>query len=94
MGKMLTVEVDDSFAKTIDNVVLSTKLYSSRSEFLKDSIRKNLAEILKFNEDLKKIHVQTQKLALKAKKRGFNGKLPVLEERQKLARDFLKEKGI
>lgn len=91
---MLTVEVEDSFAERIDEVISSTKIYSSRSEFLKDSIRKNISEILKFNEGLKKIHLATKKIAFKAKKRGFSGKLPSLKERGKLAKEFLKQKGL
>lgn len=92
--KMLSVAVDESYAKTIDEVIASSKMYSSRSEFLKDSIRKNLAEMLKFSKDLGKINEETEKLYLKIKQRGFKGKNLSLKEREKIARQFIKEKGL
>jgi Arc/MetJ-type ribon-helix-helix transcriptional regulator len=88
--KMLSVAVDETYARAIDEVIKSTKIYSSRSEFLKDAIRKNLAEILRLGEDLKKIHEESEKLAVKAKARGFKGKQLSRSERAKLAREFLK----
>lgn len=92
--KMLSVAVDESCANAIDRLVAASGLYSSRSEFMKDAIRKNLAETLRFSTDLKKIHAESENLALKARQRGFKGGLPSLKERERLARAFAKEKGI
>ena len=93
MGKMLTVEVDDNYAKGIDRLISSTGFYSSRSEFLKDSIRKNLAEMLGMSESLKLIRKETEKLAVKVRARG--GPIQISKrERLLMAKRFAKEKGI
>lgn len=92
--KMLSVEVKDSCAKAIDAVVVSSGLYSSRSEFLKDSIRKNLAEVSQMSESLKSIRRGAEKLAAEARRRGYKGGLLSREEKEKIAREFIKEKGI
>lgn len=92
--KMLSVAVENSFAKQIDELIEYSGFYSSRSEFLKDSIRKNLAEITKLSSDFKKIHVETEKLSRIAKERGWNGEFLTREEKAKLADEFLKEKNI
>ena len=91
---MLSVEVRDSCAKAIDAVVVSSGLYSSRSEFLKDSIRKNLAETAQISESLKSIRGGAEKLAAEARRKGYKGGLPTREERDKFAREYVKEKGI
>ena len=92
--KMLSVAVDEKLARKIDELIDYSKLYSSRSEFLKDSIRKNLASTLELSEDLKKIREGAEKLAAKAKKRGYRGGLPSIKKREKLAKAFIKEKGL
>lgn len=92
--KMLSVAVEEACAKAIDRVIEKSGLYSSRSEFLKDSIRKNLAETIELDEDLKKIREETAKLALKAKQRGYKGGLLSDKERDKIAREFVKEKMV
>lgn len=92
--KMLTVAIDESYAKAIDSAIASSKAYSSRSEFLKDAIRKNLSEMLKFNVDLRKIHEESEKLAMKARARGFSSRKISVEERERIAREFAREKKI
>ncbi|MEW6295001.1 MAG: ribbon-helix-helix domain-containing protein [Candidatus Diapherotrites archaeon] len=92
--KMLSVAVDEALAKTIDEFIDHSKLYSSRSEFLKDAIRKNLSTGMELNEDLKKIREGAERLAAKARQRGYKGGLPTQKERDKFAREFMKEKGI
>ena len=69
--KMLTVEVDEKYAKAIDKAIAKTKLYSSRSEFLKDSIRKNFREMLRTDEDFRKIDEASEKLAKIARERAI-----------------------
>lgn len=85
---MLSVAVDEGYARTIDNAIAVSRLYSSRSEFLKDAIRKNLQNTLAFNRELKLIRSESEKLALKARQRGFSGKTLPRDERNKLAREF------
>ncbi|MCR4368829.1 MAG: ribbon-helix-helix domain-containing protein [archaeon] len=93
MGKMLTVEVDDAYARGIDKLISSTGLYSSRSEFLKDAIRKNLAEMIGMSDGLRLIHEETEKLAAKVRERGGPIKM-TKKQREALARKFMKEKNI
>jgi Arc/MetJ-type ribon-helix-helix transcriptional regulator len=52
--KMLSVGVEDKFASIIDEFIAKSGRYSSRSEFLKDSIRRNLDEQTKSEEWRKK----------------------------------------
>ena len=89
--KMLTVEVDEKYAKSIDKAIAKTKMYSSRSEFLKDSIRKNYLEMLKTDGDFRRMHEETIKLAKIAKERGYKGGLLTRKEKDKIAREYLKK---
>jgi len=92
--KMLSVAVEDDFAKAIDKTIKCSGLYSSRSEFLKDSIRKNLTATMKMSDSLKSIREGAEKLASLARQRGFTGKLPSKREREKFAKEFIKEHGL
>ena len=91
---MLSVAIDERFVKVIDELISKSGMYSSRSEFLKDSIRKNFDELLKTDEDLRKIHEGLQKLKKLAYERGYDGRMPTREEREKIAREFVKENNI
>ena len=91
---MLTVEVDDKYAKAIDSVIAKSRMYSSRSEFLKDAIRKNLAETAELDEGLRKIREGAIELGRLARSRGWNGKLLTKKEKDAIAREFIKENGI
>ncbi|MEK6958212.1 MAG: ribbon-helix-helix protein, CopG family [archaeon] len=90
---MLTVEVDDSYARVIDKAIADTRLYSSRSEFLKDSIRKNLVDMLSISESFRKFHEETEKLAKIVKERGGPRKIS-RAQREALAKKFMKENNI
>ena len=90
---MLSVEVEDSYAEEIDGLISYTKFYSSRSEFLKDSIRKNLIEMAAAGKELRLIRAETEKLAAKVAARGGVKKISV-RERDALARKFAREKGL
>lgn len=92
--KMLSVAVEEEYAKRIDELISLSGFYSSRSEFLKDSIRKNLVEILKFNKDIRNIHLESEKLALKAREKGFTGVKLSAREREKIAKKFIKQKKV
>jgi hypothetical protein len=61
---------------------------------LKDAIRKNLLETLMLDKDFKKIHEAAEELRKKAYTRGFDGRMPTRQEREKIAREFVKEHKI
>jgi len=88
---ILSVEVEDAFVKAIDNTIKKTGLYSSRSEFIKDSLRKNLNENYNSAEFRKNFMSGIKKLRKISFERGYDGHTPTYEERDKIARDFLKE---
>lgn len=88
---MLSVEVHDSFAKLIDNAVRKSGLYSSRSEFLKDSIRKNLLETLVLDDDFRKVHEAGEKIRDEIKRNEVKIRPLSRKERKQIADEFLKE---
>ncbi|MEK6821461.1 MAG: ribbon-helix-helix domain-containing protein [archaeon] len=92
--KMLSVEVDDKLASELDEVIRETGFYSSRSEFLKDAIRKGIASVLEDFAYRKKVRAAFRKLATEAKAKGWDGRMPTREERDQIARDFIAENGI
>jgi len=94
MAKMLSVQVEDSLAKTIDRAIQASGLYSSRSEFLKDAIRKNLFEVSMARESFREIHEGFEELRKLAKSRGYDGKMPTKAERKAIAREFVKKHNI
>jgi len=91
--KTLTVAVDEDYIKNLDLVIQSSKMYSSRSEFVKDAVREKVTELIKLNDDLNAIRAAAKRLAKKAKARGWDGSLPTKKERKRIADEFLKEKG-
>ena|SRR3990167_5472411 len=91
--KMLTVAVDAYFARAIDEALLVTGTYSSRSEFLKDAIRKNFAQLRQANESMRRIHEEAKKLAKKARLKGYSGGLLTRAERKKITDEYLAENG-
>ena len=84
---MLSVAVDERLAKSIDSAIASSGLYSSRSEFLKDAIRKNLSKLVEQDEDLKAIRESVARLRKKAVYRPMTQ-----AERDALAEDFMKSR--
>ena len=52
--KVLTIAVNEDFAQTLDDFLAKTKLYSSRSEFLKDAVREKLLHLMQSHEDIKR----------------------------------------
>jgi len=94
---MLSFEVDDAFANAIDSLLKETKSYSSRSEFLKDSVRKNLDAQSK-KKRLQEMHewaLSMNKVAKqRAKEHGKKLHMPTYAERDAIALEYLKENGI
>jgi len=92
--KMLSVGVEDKFASIIDEFISKSGRYSSRSEFLKDSIRRNLEEQTKSEEWRKSFMEGILELRKKAYANGYDGRLSTLEERAKIADEYFAKKGI
>ncbi len=90
--KMLSVQVEDKFVLAIDEMVKLSGLYSSRSEFLKDALRKNLAETRKMMELRKTVRESARRLGEKARSAGWSGELLTKEDRIKAAEEYVKEK--
>ncbi|PJA18536.1 MAG: hypothetical protein COX63_02160 [Candidatus Diapherotrites archaeon CG_4_10_14_0_2_um_filter_31_5] len=90
--KTLTVAVDEEYIKTIDSVINSSKMYSSRSEFVKDAVREKITEMIKLNDNLKDIREASIRLAKKAKENGWDGKTQSIskKENDKLAKEYMK----
>lgn len=92
--KMLSVQVDDNLVEAIDSLVKASGLYSSRSEFLKDAIRKNLLSTQDMSESMKKIRESRLRLSKLAYERGFDGKQLTREEKEKIADEWIKKNNI
>ena len=93
MGTLTTV-VDDKFIKLIDSVIFESKQYSSRSEFLKDSVRKNLDKVIQFNNELRELKLISRKFALKAIANGWDGSLITREQKEASAQKLLRQQGL
>jgi len=93
--KTLTVAVNEEYVKTIDSVIKSSKLYSSRSEFIKDAVREKMESLIKLNDELDEIRAASIRLAKKARAAGWDGKTVSLsrKEKERIANELLKEKG-
>jgi Arc/MetJ-type ribon-helix-helix transcriptional regulator len=92
--KMLSVGVEDKFASIIDEFIAKSGRYSSRSEFLKDSIRKNLDKQIESEEWRKSFMEGVLKLRKNAYANGYDGSLLTQKERAKIADEWIKENKI
>jgi Arc/MetJ-type ribon-helix-helix transcriptional regulator len=92
--KMLSFSVEDKFASIIDEFIANSGRYSSRSEFLKDSIRKNLDKQIESEEWRKSFMEGILELRKKAYANGYDGSLLTREERAKIADEWIKENKI
>jgi Arc/MetJ-type ribon-helix-helix transcriptional regulator len=93
MVKMISFQVEDVLAKDIERI-LSLGVFSSKSEFIKDAIRKSIEkqkETDKWRNDFDK---SIKKIRENALAKGWNGKLPTREERAKIADEWLEERGM
>lgn len=92
--KMLSFSVEDKFASIIDEFIAKSGRYSSRSEFLKDSIRKNLDKQIESEEWRKSFMEGILELRKKAYANGYDGSLLTQKERAKIADEWIKENKI
>jgi len=93
MVKMLTVQVEDALLYAIDDVV-AMGFYSSRSEFLKDSIRKGIKSHIAMTESYKKVHTESEKLRAEFVAKGKKIKKLSRKERTNLADELLNKKSL
>ncbi len=89
----LSVNVDKKFVKLIDLIINESKMYSSRSEFLKSAIREKLEKQEELNRRLN-LKKTVKEIGLNALNRGWSGKLLTKKEKRKIADEYLKKKGI
>ena len=93
MVKMLTVQVEDALLCAIDDVV-AMGFYSSRSEFLKDSIRKGIENHIAMTESYKKVHVESEKLRTEFMAKGKKIKKLSRKQRADLADELMNKKSL
>lgn len=87
MVKMLTFQVEDNLARAVDNLV-KNGFYSSRSEFIKESVRKAVEKQLIIMDSFDKVHNVSQELRNEFKKKNIKLNLLSKKERAILANDL------
>lgn len=92
--KMLSVLVEDALVKSIDDFIKVSGLYSSRSEFLKDSVRRNLEAQNEQESWRRSISVAADSLRKKATKRGLSNYVLSRDEKEKVFLEFAKKNKI
>jgi Arc/MetJ-type ribon-helix-helix transcriptional regulator len=80
MVKMLSFQVEDNLAEAVDDL-LKKGFYSSRSEFIKESIRAGIEKQLAIMQSFQKVHNASEKL-----RNEFKNKNMKLEESSKKER--------
>lgn len=88
---MLSVQVDEVFAQRMDELISSSKEYSSRSEFLKDAIRRNIERLMLQSEGFRRIHEIGEEMRALAKSRGYDGSPISKEEKDATAMRLMRE---
>ncbi len=91
--RTLTTVVKDEYIELLDEVIKNSRMYTSRSEFLKDAVREKLEKLIKFNEETADIRAGARKLAALAKARGWDGHMITREEKEQALQELLKKKG-
>ena len=88
---MVSFEVEDGLLKAIDAHIKSRGFYSSRSEFFKDSVRRNLEEREKWLRDFRASALELRKIAIS---RGMPTTPVTQEERDAFAKEYMKKNKI
>ncbi len=88
---MVSFEVEAPLLRAIDAYVKSSGFYSSRSEFIKESVRKNLLEREEWRRDFRERIEKLRKLAIS---RGMPTTPVTQEERDAFAKEYAKKKGV
>ena len=92
--RMVSVAVEDILVEKIDSVVRVSGLYSSRSEFLKDSIRLNLARASLLDSELEVFRKKTKEFREIVRSKVGEPKFLTSEEKTKIAKEWLKENKV
>jgi Arc/MetJ-type ribon-helix-helix transcriptional regulator len=92
MVKMLSFQVEDALVNAIDDIV-AMGFYSSRSEFLKDSVRKGIENHIALTESYKKVHFESERLRLEFKAKNKKIRNLSRKERATLANELLEKKS-
>ncbi|MCX6803514.1 MAG: ribbon-helix-helix domain-containing protein [Candidatus Diapherotrites archaeon] len=90
---MISVDLKEPFLKDLNAFIKKSGQYTSRSEFIKEAIRKNMQEA-ESKEWRKRFHKAVEEMREKAYANGFDGKLLTREERARIADKFIKENNI
>ena len=83
-----SIKLQPRLVEQIDELVKVEHLYPSRNEFLREAVRVHLREVRR-----ESIQAKTEELKKKAAK---HPKSPLIsrEEKERIAKEFLKEKGL
>ncbi|MFH1256876.1 MAG: ribbon-helix-helix domain-containing protein [Candidatus Diapherotrites archaeon] len=82
------MNMEPALIKEVDKIVKSEKLHNSRNEFIRDAVR---SKVLEFRRS--KVRKMLREIRDNALKNGWNGELLTREERDKMAKEFMKKKG-
>ena len=86
--KQYVMNVEPALIKKVDLLVKQLGEHSSRNDFIRDAIRSKIAEF-----ERAQIRKDLKKLAQLGLKRGWNGEMPTQEQRDKIAKEALREDG-
>ncbi len=87
--KQYVMNVEPTLIKEVDELIKRKKHYSSRNEFIRDAIRSKVKEI---NSVELRAELRSMRDTMLA--RGWNGEMPTRAEREKVLREYLKERGL
>ena len=90
---MVSFEIDDKFLTSIDKLLEKSRKYTSRSELIKESLRKNYKD-LDSEEWKKKFREEVEKMREIAYARGYKGGFLTMEEKTKIADTYVKKQNI
>ncbi len=88
MKQQFVMNVEPRLIEEIDAIIEKEGMYGSRNEFVREALREKVMEFRRLRA--RKVLKEIGKTAMK---RGWNGEMPTKEEREKLTKKFLKEKG-
>lgn len=87
--KQYVMNVEPKLIREVDALVKSGGLYNSRNDFVRDALRGKVLEYkrLKLRHDLRKIGEN-------ALAKGWNGRMPTKKQRDRIAEEYLAERGL
>ncbi|MFH1751385.1 MAG: ribbon-helix-helix domain-containing protein [archaeon] len=88
MVTTMSFTVEEGFVKRIENIIKTTGLYHSKSEFLRDAAREKLTKLDNWEEHFKRVRAARISLQKKARFQGYL----THKQREKLARDWLESR--